>query len=158
MNKCIFCEQELSLMQRKKLACGNTMQILCSNCYEQYKSIPFIERAEAALRTGRAENEGNLKEYLKQIRSVHAEAEEKQRLKDEQRLSELECLRCHQKMVDHGLLTFKLGEERYFFSDIYRLFSGSLTMNVFRCPSCGKAEFFIPDPQILDEFSEEKDV
>ena len=48
-------------------------------------------------------------------------------------------------MLDYGPVTFKLGEESLIFSDLVRLFTGSLTMNIFRCNKCGKIEFFSLD-------------
>ena len=52
-------------------------------------------------------------------------------------------------------VTFKLGEETYFFSDLNRLMSGSLTMHLLRCETCGKVEFFIPDAKELEILNED---
>lgn len=58
-------------------------------------------------------------------------------------------------MLEYGPVTFKLGEETYFFSDLNRLASGSLTMNVMRCEKCGKLEFYAPDSIELDKLMDE---
>jgi len=60
-------------------------------------------------------------------------------------------------MLDYGEVTFKLGEETFFFSDMNRLASGSLTVNVLRCQSCGKTEFYIPDAQQLEKAAEKSE-
>jgi len=54
-DKCIFCGAVPGLLNKKKLYCGNTTQILCKDCYPQYKNLSAVERAEAALSSGRAE-------------------------------------------------------------------------------------------------------
>ena len=153
-NRCLFCGKELTMMQKKKLHCGNTIQTLCGDCYGRYKSLPAVERAEAALNTGRAEDAAALKEYLKPIQEARLREEETQRNKHKSRLSGKKCLRCEGELLHYGPITFKLGEETYFFSDINRLISGSLTMEVLRCASCGKAEFYIPDEKELDRMIE----
>lgn len=149
-DSCIFCQKELSMLQRKKLFCGNTSQILCGDCYAKYKNLNSAERAEAALKTGRAEDEQSLKDYLAPIKQAEKEKTEQNRAKKEKMLSGKECLRCGTEMLDYGSVTFKLGEETFFFSDMNRLASGSLTMNVLRCDNCGKAEFYIPDADELE--------
>lgn len=149
-NRCVFCGRELGMMQRKKLHCGNAAQTVCVECYEKYKPLSAVERAEAALKTGRAEDMSKLRDYLEPVRRAQAEREEAQKIENDRRRSDRNCLRCHAGMVDYGFLTFKLGEETYFFSDLNRLMSGSLTMNIMRCESCGKVEFFVPDPKELE--------
>lgn len=150
MNRCIFCGKELSMLQRKKLHCGGTMQILCGDCYGTYKELPAIERAEAALKTGRAEESEKLRTYLKPIYEAREQKEAEKQQARENRHSDKKCLRCGGNMLCYGPVTFKLGEETYFFSDLNRLLSGSLTMEILRCEACGKAEFFIPDAKELD--------
>jgi len=155
-NQCIFCGRELTVMQKKKLYCGNTSQTLCGACYGKYKSLSAPERAEAALKTGRADDAEKLRAYLEPIRQAQMENEEAQKSKNKNRLSGMKCLRCSENMLDYGSVTFKLGEETYFFSDINRLMSGSLTMNVMRCESCGKVEFFLPNAKELEALIEGK--
>ena len=150
MNRCIFCGRELSVLQRKKLHCGGTAQTLCGDCYGIYKTLPAIERAEAALKTGRAEESEKLREYLKPIYEAREQKEAEKQQKRENRQSDKKCLRCGGSMLYYGPLTFNLGEETYVFSDLNRLLSGSLTMDVLRCEACGKTEFFIPDAKELD--------
>lgn len=153
-NQCIFCGRELTIMQKKKLYCGNTSQTLCGDCYGQYKSLSAVERAEAAYGTGRADDAAKLREYLETVRQAQLQRDEEKKTKARKRVSEKKCLRCNEQMLDYGAVTFKLGEETYFFSDLNRLFSGSLTMNILRCASCGKVEFFVPDATELETLIE----
>ena len=154
-DNCLFCEKELNMMQKKKLYCGHSTQTVCGDCYRRYKELNSVERAEAALNTGRAEDEAKIREYLDPIREMEKAKAEKQKAQDEQRKSGKSCLRCGADMLDYGDVTFKLGEETFFFSDMNRLASGSLTMKVLRCQSCGKAEFYIPDAEQLEKAAEQ---
>ena len=149
-DRCLFCGRELTWLQKKKLYCGNTNQTLCGDCYGRYKALSAVERAEAALQTGRAEDAVQLKEYLNTVYEAQQQKTERKAARERSRVSELRCLRCSQPMADYGPLTFKLGEETYFFSDWNRLMSGSLEMEMYRCVSCGKVEFFIPDGAALE--------
>lgn len=155
LNRCIFCGRELTRLQKKKLYCGNTNQTLCGDCREKYKSLSAVERAEAAYQTGRAENAAELRSYLDTVHRAREEREAEAAAKAERRISGLKCVRCDGVMQDYGPFTFKLGEETYFFSDLNRLMSGSLTMHLLRCSSCGKAEFFIPDAEELEDLKED---
>ena len=148
--KCIFCGIELGLLNKKKLNCGNTMQTLCKDCYSQYKTLSAVERAEAALNTGRADSVDDLRTYLDNINHVKQEKEEERKRDNERRRTDLKCLRCDGYMLDYGPVTFKLGEETFFFSDWNRLMSGAVTMNIFRCEKCGKVEFFSFDDTEFD--------
>ena len=145
MERCIFCGRELSRFQKKKLHCGTENQTVCGGCRDKYKSLPAVERAQAAYDTGRAENGSQLRAYLDAVQEAQAEREAEAAAEAESRISDLKCLRCDGAMIDHGPFTFKLGEESLFFSDINRLMSGSLTLHLLRCESCGKVEFFAPD-------------
>ena len=140
--RCIFCGTELGILQRKKLSCGNTTQILCKDCYPKYEPLSAVERAEAALKTGRAEDSDELRKYLENVRNAQKKRAEERNENADKRFSDMKCLRCDGRMVDCGPVTFKLGEESLIFSDLVRLFTGSLTMNIFRCEKCGKVEFF----------------
>ena len=155
MTRCIFCGRELGRFQKKKLYCGVGNQILCGDCHDKYKSLPAVERAEAAYKTGRAENTAELREYLDTMRQAKTEREAAEAAKAERLISHLKCVRCNEPMLDHGEVTFKLGEETYFFSDLNRLMSGSLTMHLLRCKHCGKVEFFIPDESELEKLAEQ---
>ena len=52
----------------------------------------------------------------------------------------LTCLRCGTEMVRLGMREFQLGRETKFV-DSHR-WEGSMELEVFGCPSCGKVEFF----------------
>ena len=153
--RCIFCGWELGRFQGKKLYCGNTDQTVCADCRNKYKALSAIERAEAAYQTGRAEDAASLRAYLDTVQQAREAREAEAAAKAERLITDLKCLRCNGAMLDHGPLTFKLGEETYFFSDLNRLMSGSLTMHLLRCENCGKVEFFIPDGEALAHLNDE---
>ncbi|MGN1008843.1 MAG: hypothetical protein ACI4PV_07835 [Butyricicoccus sp.] len=138
-------------MNRKKLECGCGPQVVCSDCYRQYSTFSAVGRARLALKSGRAEREDELREYLARVDQAEQEQKAQQRAARDSRVSGKTCLRCGGRMLTYGPLTFKLGEETFFLSDWNRLMSGSLTMEVLRCEECGKAEFFIPEEQTLHE-------
>jgi len=150
-DSCIFCGISLGRFQRKKLSCGYTTQILCEDCYERYASLSAEERAEAALQTGRAEEPGEIQEYLDNIRRGRQKRADEEKTKVEKKVTDKVCLRCQGKMLDCGPVTFKLGEESFFFSDWNRLMSGSLTMQLLRCEQCGKVEFYIGNDEALEQ-------
>lgn len=152
---CIFCGQELGLLQRKSLWCGGTSQCTCNDCYQKYVSYNSVERAELALRTGRAENAVELQEYVDRVHAAKEEREARQAEKIQQRATDKKCLRCGGRMIQYGPLMLKLGEETYFLSDLNRLLSGSLQVEILRCEACGKAEFYIPDVEGLESVTEE---
>lgn len=154
-DRCIFCGTILGKLQKRKLSCGNTEQILCKNCYPKYEPLSAIERAEAALKSGRAADAAELRKYLENVWDVQKKKEEEKEVNNKKRTTDIECLRCKGKMLEYGPVTFKLGEETYFFSDLNRLASGSLTMNVMRCEKCGKLEFYAPDSIELDKLMNE---
>ena len=155
-DRCIFCGEMLGLLQKKKLSCGNIAQTVCAECYRKYEPLSVVERAEAALQTGRAEQAGELHTYLEKIRSIKDAKKEKERADDEKRATDKECLRCGGRMLDYGPITLKLGEETYFMSDYNRLVSGSMDVNVLRCETCGKTEFYIYDATKLVEMTKRK--
>ena len=148
--KCIFCGTELSMLNKKKLYCGNTTQILCKACYSHYKNLSAVERAEAAFNSGHAADADALREYLVNIHHIKQKKEEERKKDNLYKATDLQCLRCEGKMLDYGPVTFKLGEETIFFSDWNRLISGAVTMNVLRCEKCGKVEFFSFDGTEFD--------
>ena len=154
-DRCISCGTELAWMNKKKLYCGNTTQILCKDCYPRYKTLSAVERAEAALNTGRADDVDNLRTYLENIHHLKQKKADERKEKNERRVTELKCLRCDGQMLDYGPATFKLGEETYFFSDWNRLLTGAVTMNIFRCEKCGKVEFYAFDETEFNEQLEE---
>lgn len=57
----------------------------------------------------------------------------------------LTCLRCQSKMKFAGDLTIQLGEYQLFFKHLSNIMNGSLDVEMYRCPKCGKIEFFEPE-------------
>ena len=148
--KCIFCETELNLLNKRNLYCGSIAQPLCKDCFSRYEKLSYAEIAAAALNTGRAENADELQKYLDNIKRVKQEEAAARKKENEHRRTDLKCLRCDGQMLDYGPATFKLGEETFFFSDWNRLISGAVTLSIFRCENCGKVEFFSFDDSELD--------
>ena len=60
------------------------------------------------------------------------------------------CPKCGGEMLGYEPVERKLGSETFFFSDLNRLASGSLTVTIHRCRSCGYSEFYIPDEDELE--------
>ena len=101
------------------------------------------------------QEKGISKDYmLERIGQANREKAEARKRENDQRRTGLTCLRCDGQMLDHGPVTFKLGEETFFFGDWNRLISGAVTMNILRCEKCGKVEFFAPDGACFDDISE----
>ena len=59
---------------------------------------------------------------------------------------DLKCLRCSETMQYVGTEDFQLGRTGFFLGDIPNLLAGAMTLSVYRCPSCGKVEFFSFEP------------
>ena len=57
-------------------------------------------------------------------------------------MKELHCLRCGTTMKYMGKEKIQLGQTGWLFGDLSNLFAGALEVTVFRCPVCGKLEFF----------------
>lgn len=138
---CVFCEEPLGFFSKEEIVIAGVGQPCCKACFEKIQPLPLEERERRVLATGRARGEKAMREWI-------GKREEEARRKEEQRqalFSGKTCLRCGGKLFQYGKHVFKLGEETFFFSDINRLMSGSLEMEILRCEDCGKAEFYIPD-------------
>ena len=103
---CIFCEEELSLFNRKTLyACG-TEQPVCKNCYARFIPLPRVEIGRRALATGRAQDAETLRAYL----NDHDRRMQKKAAADESaqkaRISDKLCSRCSVPMVIVGQQQF----------------------------------------------------
>ena len=59
---------------------------------------------------------------------------------------DLSCLRCGCRMNYVGTEDFQLGKTGFFLGDLPNLFAGAMRLSVYRCPSCGKVEFFSFEP------------
>lgn len=142
---CVFCGRSLGWREKKSLYCGNVTQTVCKDCYEKYSSMTNVERGLLAWETGRAESREELREFVEQMEKAREEKQEKERKDRERKGTGKACLRCGGEMLDLGAMKLKLGEETFFFSNLNRLASGSLDVQILRCENCGKAEFYIPD-------------
>lgn len=61
-------------------------------------------------------------------------------------MKELKCLRCGEAMNSLGREKMQLGEYGPFLGHLSNLMSGSLELDLYACPQCGKIEFFSPMP------------
>ena len=61
--------------------------------------------------------------------------------------TDLKCLRCGENMKALGTESFQLGKASWLFGDMSHLFSGAMRLSVYRCPGCGKVEFFSFEPE-----------
>ncbi len=152
-NTCIFCGKILRRFQKKSLHCGNSSELVCSDCFETYEPYNNVERAYLALEQGRPVNREGLREFTARMNALKEEKRAMREAEDKKRVSDKKCLRCDGRMLNYGPITVKLGEETCFMSDINRLMSGSLDLEILRCENCGKVEFFIPDDTKLREMT-----
>lgn len=136
-NVCAFCGKPLGLLGRENLVCGGTSQPVCKECWGKYLDVSDRERVETLLRSGHPEDPDKLRQSYEAQRRREEEARSA-------RLSGLTCPRCGGAMLRRGRQTFKLGEETLFFSDLNRLASGSLELELLACEKCGKVEFYLP--------------
>ena len=151
--ECVFCGRELTLLGGKKYYVGAIAQPVCPDCYEKYEPLDGLERVKAVLRTGRAVNEEKLRERKHDLE----EAAEKQQADREEQMEQFRekhpqvgtCPKCGGETYGYGPMQMKLGEETFFFSDINRLASGSLTVKLVRCKACGYTEFYTPNENEL---------
>ena len=60
-------------------------------------------------------------------------------------MKELHSLLCGTTMKYMGKEKIQLGQTGWLFGDLSNLFAGALEVTVFRCPVCGKLEFFSAD-------------
>ena len=56
----------------------------------------------------------------------------------------LKCLRCGAKMKFAMQQKFQMGEAGFLTGDLPHILAGALELEVWFCPDCGKAEFFVP--------------
>lgn len=78
------------------------------------------------------------------------EAEEQ----EEQESEGFGCLRCGTEMEYLKETKIQLGEQGFFGDNWSHIAAGALSVHIFRCPVCGKLEFF--DPYIFENGPEEE--
>lgn len=135
---CMFCGDELSLLNRTKLYSFGTEQIVCKSCYKEVIKLPADERGRRILATGKAVAADLLQQQL-------AQQEANEASKRARRTSDISCSRCGTPMLKMGQQQFQLGEHSLFFGDLAHLAAGSLTLDLLCCETCRKVEFFLPD-------------
>ena len=65
------------------------------------------------------------------------------------------CLRCDANMKFGMQQKFQLGQTGFLLGDLPNLLAGSLELEVWFCPKCGKVEFFVPGSSGRHEKQEE---
>jgi len=130
---CALCGKKIGLFAQHPLLFGQQAEQLCGDCFDRLYALSPAQRAQVLLREGTPKRPDALRAEAEQ----HAEAWEKMH-------TGWKCLRCGGEMLRRGQQQFKLGEETFFFSDINRLASGSMTLEMLQCEHCGKVEFYDP--------------
>ena len=67
-------------------------------------------------------------------------------------MKDLMCLRCHVPMDAFGEKQLQLGKTGWILGDLPNLFAGAMSVQLYRCPRCGKLELFSGegDPSCYD--------
>ena len=65
--------------------------------------------------------------------------------------TDFKCLRCEHQMKYIGTEEFQLGKTSFILGDLPHLLSGAMKLSVYRCPACGKVEFFSFEPLESEE-------
>ena len=112
---CALCGKKLSPFARNPLPCGSQQENFCSKCYGRVFDLSPLSRARLLLSEGHPNHPDALRQALEKQQARQAEYQ------------------------------LKLGEETFFFSDLSRLISGSMTVEVLCCEQCGKLEFYDPE-------------
>ena len=131
---CALCGKKLSPFTREPLPCGDQQELFCSKCYDRVFDLSPLRRAHLLLSEGHPADPDGLRQAL-----------DDQQARQTARRTGKTCLRCGGEMLRRGEYQLKLGEETFFFSDLNRLISGSMTVEVLCCEQCGKLEFFAPE-------------
>ena len=66
-------------------------------------------------------------------------------------MRELKCLRCHAEMEFIRREKIQLGQTGWILGDLPNLLSGSMELDIYSCPGCGKVEFFQAEDSIVAE-------
>ena len=66
-------------------------------------------------------------------------------------MKKLACLRCGENMNHVRTEKFQLGETGWILGDWPNLIAGSMELDVYACPGCGKVEFFLPEESSFKE-------
>ena len=72
-------------------------------------------------------------------------------------MRKIECLRCGCAMKFGMQQKFQLGQTGFLLGDWPNLLAGALELEVWFCPKCGKAEFFVPGSGVREPETEEFD-
>ena len=54
----------------------------------------------------------------------------------------IKCLRCGAKLENIGSEEIQLGHESFLLGSLSNLLSGSLSVDIYKCPECDKLEFY----------------
>lgn len=57
---------------------------------------------------------------------------------------DINCLRCHVKLLYSGNYKFHEGAKLGFFGNLLEAFVNRESFDLYVCPKCGKVEFFVP--------------
>ena len=146
---CIICGKEISAFNSRKLYCGDYGETMCPDCFSRYEGMDTLEFAEEILASGRSKHDDYYRDYIEDEKRSRQAALEREKREEEafnSRHPEVgRCPKCSGPMLQYSPISVKLGEETILFSDLNRLMSGSLTVQLNRCRECGYTEFFPPN-------------
>lgn len=136
---CAFCGKSLRFLEQEDLMCGDVQQTVCQDCRKKYGALPMREMAEQLLQFGQPEEAERLRELLRT-------PEERAAAARQARSTGLTCLRCGGEMLKCGRYPIQLGDEGLL-GPVFRdgLLASWMTVDIFRCQACGRAEFFLPE-------------
>lgn len=134
---CAFCGKSLKASDREFLVCGGISQPVCRECRTKHLNTPNEERVERLLRFGWPEQPEKLKQFLED-RKKQAQAARTARA------TGLTCLRCGGEMLRYQHVRLA----QYETAALSSYAVGQLEMDVLRCETCGRAEFYLPNPPL----------
>lgn len=145
---CIFCGEEIGAFSSKKLNCGGYTISVCADCFDKYSGLKEVDLAEKIIATGRSKHADFYREFIDQSIRIQREALEREKKKEEEFINKHpetgRCPKCGEPMLQYGPVSIKLGEETILFSDLTRLMTGSMSVQLSRCKGCGYTEFYTP--------------
>jgi len=65
-------------------------------------------------------------------------------------MKNINCLRCNTEMRNYGIRKIQLGETGWILGDLPNLFAGSIEVDIYVCPQCGKIELFQAEAESED--------
>ena len=136
---CALCGAPLDEFSQTELDCCGIAQHVCFFCSDELSPMDPVRRTRVLLTEGRAVA---APDAMHQVLS-HIDASEASRRNPA--ATDFKCLRCGAPMAKLGRKKLQLGEDDPFLET--NLWAGVLELDVLRCTSCRKVEFFTPEEE-----------